>query len=81
MIDTVECKRTYKSRRRQARLDMNNPELRWAVFSRDKHACVDCDGKKNLELWHIKPVVYGGLTVIENLVTLCKTCRSHKPLD
>jgi len=71
----------YRQDRIQASVATQNDTLRQAVFDRDNRACVDCGSRDNLELWHVKPVVYGGDSAPDNLVTLCKTCRLHKPLD
>lgn len=71
----------YRLDRIHARIAIREPELRRAVSDRDNHTCVDCGSREELELWHVKPVIYGGETVLDNLVTLCKTCRLHKPLD
>ena len=72
---------TYRLDRIHAKTAVQNTELRRAVFDRDKRQCVDCGAGDNLELWHVKPVIYGGETVLDNLVTLCKTCRLHKNLE
>ena len=71
----------YRLDRIHARAAVQDPELRRAVFYKDSYRCVDCGSRGSLELWHVKPVVYGGETVLDNLVTLCKTCRLHKSLD
>ena len=71
----------YRLDRIQAKIATQDPELRRAVFYKDSNRCVDCGSRGSLELWHVKPVIYGGETVINNLVTLCKPCRLHKPLD
>lgn len=57
-------------------------KLRYEVLRRDGFRCVLCgktadDGIK-LEVDHIKPVSKGGLTVLENLRTLCDECNGGK---
>ena len=59
-----------------------SPKLRYEVLRRDGFRCVLCgktvdDGIK-LEVDHIKPVSKGGLTVLENLRTLCDECNGGK---
>lgn len=45
--------------------------LREKVFARDGGKCLKCGTTENLHADHILPVSLGGLTVIENLQTLC----------
>lgn len=56
--------------------------LRDLVFDRDKHTCVSCGHggrpKNPLTVDHIKPVVRGGLTILENLQTMCHDCNQTK---
>lgn len=56
--------------------------LRWKVLNRDNFRCQYCgrtpqDGIK-LVIDHITPVVKGGLTILDNLVTACSLCNSLK---
>lgn len=56
--------------------------LRYNVLRRDNFRCCICgatakDGAK-LEVDHIIPVSKGGMTVMENLQTLCKECNRGK---
>ena len=53
-------------------------DLRMAVFRRDGFRCVVCDDDADLMADHIVPESKGGLTVFENLQTLCRTCNSRK---
>ena len=61
-----------------------SPKLRLVVFKRDGYRCVKCgaDPKTGnsvrLEVDHIKPVSRGGLSVIDNLQTLCFVCNQGK---
>lgn len=52
--------------------------LRREVYARDGYACVSCDSQENLSVDHIYPRSRGGLTVSENLRTLCRPCNSSK---
>ena len=52
--------------------------LRVAVMIRDGNKCRHCSSTSDLCLDHIKPVSAGGLDVMENLQTLCRSCNSKK---
>lgn len=81
MLDIyAERKQAYQRRRRHARIDIRNPELRRAVFSRDGSACVKCGSKDNLVISHVISVYCVGETTENNLQTLCKPCNFAKPL-
>lgn len=47
------------------------PRLRAEVFRRDGSKCLKCGSTTDLHADHIVPVSLGGLTVLENLQTLC----------
>jgi hypothetical protein len=66
---------TRESSRRKAPIPK---ELRWAVWERDDFTCQHCGARRNLSIDHIVPEALGGLTVIENLQTLCGPCNSAK---
>lgn len=51
--------------------------LRRQILDRDG-ACVHCGSTENLHIDHIEPFSRGGLTVLENLQVLCRTCNSRK---
>ncbi|MDC5514499.1 HNH endonuclease [Acinetobacter baumannii] len=53
-------------------------KLRLEVYERDGFKCVTCGVQKNLTLDHIKPEILGGVSTIENLQTMCKSCNSSK---
>jgi len=53
-------------------------ELRWEVFERDGFKCVKCDSRRFLRADHIIAESKGGLTVLSNLQTLCRSCNSKK---
>jgi len=61
------------------------PRLRMRVFDRDSRRCRICGRSPanhvdvELHTHHIRPWASGGLTVMENLITLCHTC--HKGLE
>lgn len=56
-----------------------SPELRKSVLDRDRNQCRYC-GTKNppFHLDHVYPVIKGGETSAENLVTSCSNCNSRK---
>jgi hypothetical protein len=61
------------------------PKQRMRILKRDRYRCRVCGRKAadhvdiELHVHHVKPWSKGGLTVDENLVTLCHTC--HNGLD
>lgn len=52
--------------------------LRIAVFERDAYRCVRCNGWMDLTVDHVVSVLDGGLTIIGNLQTLCRSHNSEK---
>ncbi len=51
-------------------------KLRWEVFQRDDFTCKSCGSRSDLAADHIQPEIDGGLTVLENLQTLCRNTKS-----
>ena len=57
------------------------PRQRKRILDRDGHQCQmpDCqtpdDEQVDLQIHHIRPVKDGGLTIDENLITLCSACH------
>ena len=53
------------------------PRLRRRVLARDGHRCRarGCRHTRHLQIHHVKPRAAGGVTVAENLVTLCAACH------
>ena len=51
--------------------------LKWEVWERDNFTC-KCGTRRNLSIDHIVPEYEGGLTELDNLQTLCKSCNSKK---
>lgn len=49
------------------------------ILKRDNNECQICGEKKNLEVHHIRAIVYGGDSSDENLITLCKVCHRYAP--
>lgn len=52
--------------------------LRVKVQVRDGGKCCACGTDQDLSIDHIYPESRGGLTVLENLQTLCRSCNSRK---
>jgi hypothetical protein len=52
--------------------------LRKAVYAADRYRCVYCASRLQLQLDHVIPWSFGGLTVLWNLVTLCGRCNRIK---
>ncbi len=52
--------------------------LRQQIFDRDGRKCVECGSTDNLSADHVIPFSRGGLTVADNLATLCRPCNSRK---
>ena len=54
------------------------------VIKRDLYICQACGLNTmddQIEIHHIKPVVYGGTNDIDNLISLCNTCHKNAPDD
>lgn len=51
---------------------------RYAIYARDRHACVYCGSGNMLSLDHVVPRSKGGEDTPENLVTACQPCNSSK---
>jgi len=61
-----------------------NPKIRYDIMKRDNFACVKCGNTaKNaiLEVDHITAICRGGLSIPENLQTLCHICNKGKQLS
>lgn len=58
------------------------PYLRRLVYTRDGYLCTSCGHagtpRNPLTCDHVKPVVKGGLTILENLATMCRDCNMNK---
>lgn len=82
---TVPAKtaRQERNARYYRRLDISVDEWkvrRQAVFERDGFICQYCgvDVSESPQCDHFMPLVAGGDSAIENLVTACKSCNSAK---
>lgn len=49
-----------------------------AVWDRDGWECRGCGSHRELTVDHIRPVVLGGTSDMENLQTLCNSCNCRK---
>jgi hypothetical protein len=52
--------------------------LRWIVWERDDFRCLHCGLRRDLTVDHVYPEALGGVTSLENLQTLCRSCNSRK---
>lgn len=53
-------------------------EIRKIIYQRDNFLCLCCGTTENLSIDHIIPLSSGGLTIEDNLQTLCTSCNSRK---
>lgn len=51
--------------------------LALVVLVRDDHSCVYCNQHTD-RVCYIVPRSYGGPTIVDNTVSICKSCRSKK---
>lgn len=52
--------------------------LRNAIFEKDGFKCKECSATEDLTIDHIVPLQRGGMTIEDNLQTLCRKCNSEK---
>lgn len=81
ILRSIEERDKHKDKRKMERQQLT-PSLRYDIMKRDGFRCTICgrtaeDGVK-LHVDHIKPVSKGGLTVPDNLRTLCQDCNLGK---
>lgn len=85
ILNIIKDKDSYKQSeeyKKKHERQLLTPGLRYDIMKRDGFRCVICgrtaeDGVK-LHVDHIKPISKGGLTVPENLRTLCQDCNLGK---
>lgn len=85
ILNTIEANDSYKQSeeyKKKHERQLLTPGLRYDIMKRDGFRCAICgrtadDGVK-LHVDHIKPISKGGLTVPENLRTLCQDCNLGK---
>lgn len=71
--------RRVLARRRQGRERPPVPaRLRRAILAADRHRCVFCGRRADLQLDHIRPWSGGGLSAAWNLAVLCAGCNLAK---
>ncbi len=60
-----------------------NFKLKQQAFKRDDFICQKCGFHNpnitDLEIHHIKPRVFGGEDILDNLITLCSICHNYAP--
>lgn len=79
--DERKAKNRERVRRWRERLDLSSKEWRDRknfVLSRDNYTCVYCGSTDNLHVDHAIPLVHGGSSEVENLVTACRECNCGK---
>ena len=83
LIEELQNKISSASLAKEQRALMTQ-KLRLAIKERDHYTCCICGNSTNnepnllLEIDHIKPIAKGGLTVEDNLQTLCWKCNRNK---
>lgn len=76
---------SYNANSREVRMRRPTRKQRQRILDRDGHQCQMCGWKwsderdLDLQIHHIKPFSQGGLTLDDNLITLCRPC--HLGLD
>ncbi len=63
------------------KLGISRSEWRYrrnAVKDRDGHKCAYCGSTENLHVDHVIPLVGGGSSELDNLVTACRECNCGK---
>ena len=77
--------RRYDPKSREVTNRRLRPKQKKRILDRDGHQCKKCRKKQSdcpeieLQAHHIRPFAQGGLTIDENLITLCSEC--HQSLD
>jgi 5-methylcytosine-specific restriction endonuclease McrA len=72
---------SYRSRRgpRQGQRSARIPaRLRQLIHAADRHRCVGCGSRRDLQVDHGIPWAWGGLTILSNSFTLCRDCNIIK---
>lgn len=82
---SIEARRSAdraRAKRRRARLDISSSDwdaLSLAVRKRDGFVCFYCGADEgDMHCDHIVPLVKGGLSTLDNLVTACAACNGSK---
>lgn len=85
LINIIERKDSYKQSeeyKKKHERQLLTPGLRYDIMKRDGFRCVICgrtaEDEVKLHVDHIKPISKGGLTVPDNLRTLCQECNLGK---
>lgn len=58
--------------------DRCRKKLYEAIAARDGEFCAECKSTEKLQVDHVEPIAYGGLSVVENLQLLCSKCNNKK---
>ena len=62
----------------QACIYTNKKEVKQQVFELHGEKCLCCGSEINISLDHVIPVFHGGISHVDNLQPLCKSCNSRK---
>ena len=80
-MEEARAKARDRTERYRGRFDVTNAEwirLRALVFERDNFECVYCRSDVDLACDHVTPLIQGGKSSLDNLVTACRRCNSAK---
>jgi 5-methylcytosine-specific restriction endonuclease McrA len=75
---------TYRKKPVSGAVKENWWSIRKRVLERDNHCCVQCKKPENpkakiwLDVHHILELSAGGLTVMSNLISLCRNCHERR---
>ncbi len=68
----------FRTRHRSTRRPLIPGYVRRLVVVRDRYRCRHCGSPFKLQLDHVVPYSWGGLSNPSNLQVLCKTCNRRK---
>lgn len=81
IIESIRADEKHRESKEYQR-NLVTPGVRYDVLQRDMFKCVLCNASAEqgvqLEVDHIKPISKGGLSEINNLRTLCRSCNRGK---
>jgi 5-methylcytosine-specific restriction endonuclease McrA len=81
-VQQIRCSKECTSAFNLSKVE-NKKQTEFSIFKRDEFKCIYC-GKSSIEdgvrlhIEHITPLILGGLSSIDNLITACQYCNSSK---